>query len=248
VVVVFLIYPVRPILLVLAGNNSMTKKYLVFSILLFFFSTPSFANEKDIAECHKNIIPLHIERERVAELDGIWGLFEKSSGLQGNSAIAIDLDKKINSIIFHLQYLCDTLHGIPMNEIARYVRDGIDAKGEEGFRDELIVLGKTDAEINIWFEFTHFSIKNKDRPLKLKSILKTINDSTHLIHTYASLAQKLDRRKTEISFKKISVKNEVKELSKSIENFFQSDTYLKQALTENAKIPYYDINESSGGS
>ena len=50
------------------------------------------------------------------------------------------------------------------------------------------------------------------------------------------------------SFKKVSVKNEVKELSKSIENFFQFDTYLKQALTENAKIPYYDINESSGGS
>lgn len=226
----------------------MKKKYIAFSILLLFFSMPSFANEKDTLECHKKIIPLHIERERVAELDGIWGLFEKSSGLQGNSAIAIDLDKKINSIIFHLQYLCDTLHGIPMNEIARYVQDGIDAKGKEGFRDELIVLGKTDAEIDIWFEFTRFSIKNKDRPLKLKSILKSINDSTYFIKSYVSLAQKLDRREIEKSFKKVSVKNEVKELSKSIENFFQSDTYLKQALTENAKIPYYDINESSGGS
>jgi hypothetical protein len=223
------------------------KKKIVFSILLFF-STPSFANEKDTLECHKKIIPLHIKRERVAELDGIWGLFEKNSGLQGNSAIAIDLDKKINSIIFHLQYLCDTLHGIAMNEIARYVQDGIDAKGEEGFRDELIVLGKTEAEIDIWFEFTRFSIKNKDRPLKLKSVIKSINDSTYFIKSYASLAQKLDRREIEKSFKKVSVKNEVKELSKSIENFFQSDTYLKQALIENAKIPYYDINESSGGS
>ena len=186
-VVVFRIYLDPPLLLVLAGNNLMTKNYLIFTILLFFFSTPSFANEKDIAECHKNIIPLHIERERVAELDGIWGLFEKSSALQGNSAIAIDLDKKINSIIFHLQYLCDTLHGIPMNEIARYVRDGIDAKGKENFRDELIVLGKTDAEIKIWFEFTRFSINNKDRPLKLKSIIKSINDSTHFIDSYSSV-------------------------------------------------------------
>jgi hypothetical protein len=248
VVVVFRVYLDRPLLLVLADNNLMKKKYLVFSILLFLFSTPSFANEKDIAECHKNIIPLHIERERVAELDGIWGLFEKNSALQGNSAIAIDLDKKINSIIFHLQYLCDTLDGIPMNEIARYVRDGIDAKSEEGFRDELIILGKTDAEIDIWFEFTRFSIKNKDRPLKLKSILKSINDSTNFIHSYASLAEKLDRLNIEKSFKNILFKNQVMELSKSIENFFQSDTYIKQALTENAKVPYYDINESSGGS
>jgi hypothetical protein len=226
----------------------MPKRCIVFSILLFFFSTPSFANEKDNLECHRKIIPLHIERERVAELDGIWGLFEKNSALQGNSAIAIDLDKKINSIIFHLQYLCDTLHGIPMNEIARYVRDGFNAKGEKGFREELIILGKTDAEIDIWFEFTRFSIKNKDRHLKLKSILKSINDSTNFIHSYVLLAEKLDRSKIEKSFKKVSVKNEVVELSKSIEKFFQSDTYLKQALSENAKIPYYDINESSGGS
>jgi hypothetical protein len=226
----------------------MTKRYLVVSILLFFLNTSSFANEKEIPECHRHINPLHIEREGVAELDGIWGLFEKNSALQGNSAIAIDLDKKINSIIFHLQYLCDTLHGIPMNEIARYVQDGIDKKGKEVFREELIVLGKTDAEIDIWFEFTRFSIKNKDRPLKLKSILKSINDSTYYIHSYASLAQKLDRRKIEISFKKVSVKNYVIGLSKSIEKFFQTDIYMKQALTENAKIPYYDINESSGGS
>jgi hypothetical protein len=226
----------------------MPKRCIVIFILLFFLSTPSLANEKKTPECHKHIMPLHIKRETVAELDGIWGLFEKNSELQGNSAIAIDLDKKINSIIFHLQYLCDTLHGIPMNEIARYVRDGINAKGEEGFRDELIVLGKTNAEINIWFEFTRFSIKNKDRPLKLKIILKSINDSTNLIHSYFSLAQKLDRSKIKKSLKKISVKNEVIELSKSIEKFFQSDTYMKKALTENAKIPYYDINESSGGS
>jgi hypothetical protein len=242
------IYLDRTLLLVLVDNNSMTKKNIVFSILLFFFYKPSFANEKDIAECHKNIISLHTEREKVAELDGIWGLFEKNSTLQGNSAIAIDLDKKINSIIFHLQYLCDTVHGIPMNEIARYVSDGIGTKGEDGFREELIVLGKTEAEIDIWFEFARFSIKNKDRPLKLKSILKSINDSTNFIHSYASLAQKLDRRKIEKHFKKVSAKNQVIELSKSIEKFFQSDIYLKQALTENAKIPYYDINESSGGS
>ena len=241
-------YPAHPLLLILAGNNSMTKRYIIYSILLIFLSTPSFANEKETPECHKHIIPLHKERERVAELDGIWGLFEKNSALQGNSAIAIDLDKKINSIIFHLQYLCDTLHGIPMNEIARYVRDGINAKGEDGFREELIVLGKTEAEIDIWFEFTRFSIKNTDRPLKLISILKSINDSTNFIHSYGSLAEKLDRRIIEKSFKKVSAKNQVIELSKNIEKFFQSDTYMKQALTENAKIPFYDINESSGGS
>jgi len=226
----------------------MIRRLVFFSILFFFLSEPSFANEKRISDCHEHIHPLHIERERVAELDGIWGLFEKNRSLQGSSVIAIDLDKKINSIIFHLQYLCDTLHGIPMNEVARYVRDGIEAKGQENFRKELIVLGKTMAEIDIWFEFTRFSLKNKERPLKLKSILKSIKDSASFIGSYVSLAQKIDRLEIEDSIKNNSVKNHVIELSSKIESFFKSDPYMDQALTENAKIPYYDINESSGGS
>jgi len=135
-----------------------------------------------------------------------------------------------------------------MNEIARYVRDGIEAKGEEGFREELIILGKTEAEIDIWFEFTRFSIKNKERPLKLKSILKSIKDSTSFISSYVSLAQEIDRLNIKDSIKNDSVKNHVIELSSKIEGFFKTDPYMGQALTENAKIPYYDINESSGGS
>ena len=226
----------------------MIRRLVFFSILLFFLSEPSFANEKGILDCHEHIHPLQTERERVAELDGIWGLFEKNRSLQGSSVIAIDLDKKINSIIFHLQYLCDTLHGIPMNEVARYVRDGIEAKGQENFRKELIVLGKTKAEIDIWFEFTRFSLKNKERPLKLKSILKSIKDSASFIGSYVSLAQKIDRLEIEDSIKNNSVKNHAIELSSKIESFFKSDPYMDQALTENAKIPYYDINESSGGS
>ena len=226
----------------------MIKRLVFFSILLVLQNSPSFANEKEISDCHTHINPLHVERERVAELDGIWGLFEKNRELQGNSAIAIDLDKKINSIIFHLQYLCDTLHGIPMNEIARYVSDGIQAKGEKGFRDELIVLGKTEAEIDIWFEFTRFSIKNKERPLELKSILKSIQDSSSFIDNYVYLAQKLNHREIKDSHQKDSLKAHVIRLSKNIEGFFKSDPYMHQALRENANIPYYDINESSGGS
>ena len=226
----------------------MTRRLVFIAVFLFFPIGSSFANEIGISECHAHIKPLHIDRERVAELDGIWGLFEKNRVLHGNSAIAIDLDKKINSIIFHLKYLCDTLYGIPMNEVARYVRDGIDGKGEENFRKELIILGKTEAEIDIWFEFTRFSLKNKERPLKLKSILKSIKESASFIGSYVTLAQKIDRHEIEGSLKKDSVKNLVVELSNEIEVFFKSDPYMDQALTENAKVPYYDINESSGGS
>ena len=207
------------------------------------FKGISYGNTEDISECYDQIKPLHLERERVAELDGMWGLFEKNRDLQNNSVTAINLDRKVNSIIFHLEYLCETLNGIPMNEVARYVRDGINKYGEDSFRKELIILGKSEADIKIWFEFTYFSLKNEERSLNLNTVFESIKNSAPYINLYVSLAQKINRREIDDSI----VKN-VSELSSKIELFFKTDNYMNQALTENKNIPYVDINESSGGS
>ena len=221
-------------------------KGLIFSItlvLIVAFKGISYGNNENISQCHAQIKPLHLQRERVAQLDGMWGLFEKNRELQNNSVAAINLDRKVNSIIFHLEYLCDTLNGIPMNEVARYVRDGINENGEDNFRKELIILGKNEAEIKIWFEFTDFSLKNEERSLNLNTIFQSITNSAPFINLYAALAQKINRRQIDDSI----VKN-VSELSSKIELLFETDSYMNQALTENKNIPYVDINESTGGS
>ena len=221
-------------------------KGLIFSItlvLIVAFKGISHGNNEDISQCHAQIKPLHLQRERVAQLDGMWGLFEKNRELQNNSVAAINLDRKVNSIIFHLEYLCETLNGIPMNEVARYVRDGINEYGEDNFRKELIILGKNEAEIKIWFEFTDFSLKNEERSLNLNTIFQSITNSAPFINLYAALAQKINRRQIDDSI----VKN-VSELSSKIELLYETDSYMNQALTENKNIPYVDINESTGGS
>mgnify|MGYP006928157228 CR=1 FL=1 len=213
--------------------------------MIFFYGSPDsvFAGKEEISECHTHIKPLHMKRDLVAQLDGIWGLFEKKSELQVNSVIAINLDKKINAVIFHLEYLCDTLSGIPMAEVARYVRDGIEKKGKESFRKELILLGKSVDEIDVWFKFTRFSIKNKDRPLELKLIIESIKNSMSYVDSYVALAKKIDGDEFDNSIIKGVIK-----LAEEIDGFFKSDKFLNQALTENSSIPYVDINESSGGS
>ena len=221
-------------------------KGLIFSITLLLivaFKGLSYGNNENISQCHEKIKPLHLKRERVAQLDGMWGLFEKNRELQNNSVAAINLDRKVNSIIFHLEYLCETLNGIPMNEVARYVRDGINENGKDNFRKELIILGKNEAEIKIWFEFTDFSLKNEERSLNLNTIFQSITNSAPFINLYAALAQKINQREIDDSI----VKN-VSELSSKIELFFETDNYMNQALTENKNIPYVDINESTGGS
>ena len=222
----------------------MVKRFFASTTYLIFlgFIEISYAND-DISKCHDFIKPLHQKRELVAELDGIWGLFEKNRDLQGHSVIAINLDKKVNSIIFHLKYLCDTLNGIPMNEVARYVQEGIHKKGEDGFRRELIILGKSEAEINIWFDFTRFSLKNKKRSLNLEFVLDSIKKSIPHINSYASLAGKIDRNEIDETIPK-----NVATLAHKLDSLFESDKYLNKALIENANIPYVDINESTGGS
>jgi len=217
--------------------------FLTILVVIVAFKGISYANTEDISECYDQIKPLHLERERVAELDGMWGLFEKNRELQNNSVAAINLDRKVNSIIFHLEYLCETLNGIPMNEVARYVRDGINEYGEDNFRKELMILGKNEAEIKIWFEFTDFSLKNEERSLNLNTIFQSITNSAPFINLYVALAQKINRQEIDDSI----VKN-VSELSSKIELFFETDSYMNQALTENKNIPYVDINESTGGS
>ena len=130
-----------------------------------------------------------------------------------------------------------------MNEVARYVRDGINEYGEDNFRKELMILGKNEAEIKIWFEFTDFSLKNEERSLNLNTIFQSITNSAPFINLYVALAQKINRQEIDDSI----VKN-VSELSSKIELFFETDSYMNQALTENKNIPYVDINESTGGS
>ena len=77
----------------------------------------------------------------------------------------------------------------------------------------------------------------------MASIVDSIKSAAHYIDSYVLIAEKIDNHLIDDSI----IKN-VKKLSMKIDNFFLSDKYMNQALTENSNIPYVDINESSGGS
>ena len=215
-------------------------------LIIFIFLalvTSSWAGPSEISICRKQIIPLKNLGEQVAELDGIWGLFQKRPELQDNSALSINLDKSVNSIIFHLEFLCDTIDGIPFDELSDYVSVSLAEKGEEKFKQELIILGKNEGQIKVWFEFSKFAVANRYRTLDPEKIYHSIQSSHPLIKSYLELAKRIDR-KEDIG----SVIQETKSLTDQIENFFKTDPYMSQALHENAQIPYADWDENYGGS
>ena len=203
----------------------------------------SWAGPSEISTCRKQIIPLKELGEQVAELDGVWGLFQKRPELQDHSSLSINLDKSINSIIFHLEFLCDTIDGIPFDELSDYVSVSLAEKGAEKFKQELIILGKNEGQIKVWFEFSKFAVANRYRALDPEKISHSIQVSQPLIKSYLELAKRIDRKE-----KIEPVIKETKSLTDQIENFFKTDPYMSQALHENAQIPYADWDENYGGS
>ena len=107
----------------------------------------------------------------------------------------------------------------------------------------MIILGKNEGQIKVWFEFSKFAVANRYRALDLEKISHSILLSHPLIKSYLELAKRIDR-KEDIG----TVIQEAKTLTGQIKNFFKTDPYISQAIDENAQIPYADWDENYGGS
>jgi hypothetical protein len=209
------------------------------TLLLTSFTSISLAGPV----CYDLITPLAKKNDSLALNGGLWGYFEKNSFLRKYSTQAIQLDSRINKILFILNYLCKTKNGIPLNDLALYISRNITDKGEEKFKKELFLLGKTSPQIKNWLNFFSYAKNNEFRTLKLAGIQNTIKSSIPLISVYASLTKNITRpNSSKIILKKTS------DLLIQIDNFLSSDPYITQALNEISRVPYWDINESVGGS
>jgi hypothetical protein len=211
-------------------------------ILLFWVtSSTSWASQAEISTCLKQLAPLKNQKEEVAESGGIWGLFQKTAELKDKSVQGINLDNKINSILFHLDYLCNTIDGVPIDELGRYVISSLAEKGKDKFKEELINLGRSKMEIDIWFKFAEFAIGHQHRDLDPLQISSTIQSASRLTKGYLELAQKINEGMSPV------IKG-IKSLVEQIETFFKTAPYMSQAVYENSQIPYVDWDENHGGS
>ena len=193
--------------------------------------------------CHELVTPLIKSNDRIALNGGLWGYFEKDPFLRKYSTKAVQLDSRINKVFFLLNYLCETKNGIPFNDLATYISRSIANKGEPAFKEELIILGKTSKQINNWFNFFMFAQSHRFRTLNSSTIRATINKAIPLINNYVSLEKNINQSIQS----KVILKN-TGALRIKIDKFFLGDPYITQALDEISHVPYWDINESTGGS
>ena len=88
-----------------------------------------------------------------------------------------------------------------------------------------------------------FAHSHRFRTLNSSTIRATINKAIPLINNYVSLGKNINQSKQP----KVILKN-TGALRVKIDRFLSSDPYITQALDEVSHVPYWDINESTGGS
>jgi hypothetical protein len=193
-------------------------------------------------KCHGKLSPLEKTKSAIIGKGGMWAVFERYKLFRNDSSKAIQLDSKIQQLVWLLDYLCETAEGVPFNELADYLTANLKEKSKPQFKKELIILGKTETEIDIWFTFSDISLKNKTRKLNLETIYNSIQKAAPFIQQYKRLTEEIEQSQNTKQIEGVD------KLYREIEQLESSDSYLAQALLETSQVPHWDIDESTGGS
>lgn len=199
-------------------------------------------SQTQTSECQSKLSPLEKIKNAIIGEGGMWAVFERHKILREESSKAIQLDSKIQQLVWLLSYLCETAEGVPFNELAVYLTESLKEKSKPQFKQELIILGKTEAEIDIWFTFSDTSLKNKIRKLSAETIYNSIQKAAPLIQQYKQLTEEITPSPNTKQIESVD------KLYREIEQLESSDSYLAQALIETSQVPHWDIDESTGGS
>jgi len=192
---------------------------------------------KDTASCLALLKPLDIKRTAVQEAGGMWGAFERSSDVRVYSENGMQIDSRINKLIFALGHLCKTAKGLPQNNIARVISGKVSEKGKEAVIEEFKGLGKAPTDIDIWLEYAEYWQKNQKRDLDYKSIEGLMARSTPLIDLYEELTKRQVDANNEQGFLSdaVTLLDVLKKLS-------STDQYIVLALKEEKDAPYENLD------
>ncbi|KMP12554.1 hypothetical protein UZ36_00350 [Candidatus Nitromaritima sp. SCGC AAA799-C22] len=193
--------------------------------------------------CLDRVRPLEAQKDHIQSGGGMWGYFERHPDLREHSVKALSLDSLTNKLIDTLKYLCETQKGIPLSDLAMYLLYNVGLKGQDEFRAELIALGRTIDETETWIEYALYAKEHETRTLEINQIRETIARAKSKIDSYVKLAEEISEHSAPGTYLQ-----KTKSLLDDLSGFLSDEPYLAQALEEISHVPYWDINESSGGS
>ncbi len=192
---------------------------------------------KDTASCLAVLKPLDTQRTTVQKAGGMWGAYERSAEVRVRSNKGMQIDSRINKLIFALGHLCKTAKGLPQNNIARVISNKVSANGKEAVTQEFLDLGKAPKDIELWLEYADYWQKNEKRDLDYKTIEGLMAQSVPLIDLYEELTQRTVDATSKQSFLSDSVT-----LLETMKKLSSTDDYIVLALNEEKDAPYENLD------
>jgi len=192
---------------------------------------------KDTASCLALLQPLDVKRTAVQKAGGMWGAFERAPEVRSYSEKGMQIDSRINKLIFALGHLCKTAKGLPQDNIARVISHKVAEMGKEAVTREFVDLGKADKDIELWLNHAEYWRKNQKRDLDYKSIEGLMAQSTPLIDLY----EELTRRQVDANSKQAFLSDAVT-LLETVKKLSSTDKYMVLALSEEKEAPYENLD------
>jgi len=209
--------------------------------LLLVVPTTLQANEAT-EQCLQGISPYKQAHGKADEQCGVWAQFEKRAEIRNDSVLALKLDAKIKELFSTLNYLCNTLKGVPYDDLGRFIAKELEQISIPDFKKKWTQLGTPPERINSWVEYYLFAKENLHRSLILEKVESTIQASGLFFDRYQNLLEKFS------SQPQTQFIEETRKLLSQTNDFFKTEPYLLHAVQENSRLLYWDRDENYGGS
>ncbi len=207
----------------------------LFFLQSFFLPVSSSGAELSMESCQEMTAPIGSKSKE----GGLWAKFETSRSLRNHSIQTLKLDSKTKALLVMLDYICETLSGVPANELADFVNRGISRHGIDSFKEQQVELGNPKEEVDLWIQYSQYAKTIENRTLNVDAVLKTFKGTEELMDQYMSLWPMISSGKSAVS-----VLQETDELTQRIDDFFSNDPTAVQVKLERSKVPYWDVDGS----
>ena len=207
-------------------------------IFISIFILTSFVGHSARADnfhiCRDLLQPIDNQVASVKARGGVWEAFEKRSLFRNHSTVALHLDQKAIALIYTLDYICNSLNGIPRNDVSNYILPLWREKGEQEFiKYQIDGYGYALEEVMTWVEYAKYYEKNHKRKLDFTQVQETMKKSKPLVDRFVEIVHKVKETN-----KVKEVVEKAKALIVELANLHKTDPILKQADDENLAIPH----------
>lgn len=187
---------------------------------------------KDETSCLNLVAPLQKRVDAIQRDEGMWGYIERVPDLRPYSAIGMQLDSKVNTMMAAARHICKTAHGVPYTALAASIDKGLEEKGEAKLKEEWVGIGESPTNIEMYLQYGAFAKAAKARVLDYSSIQQSIYWTEMFVDKYEEFAKRLAEQKS-----LQTALSDILALHDAVIGFLEADKIMVVAVQEEMAIP-----------